>query len=241
MTRALVTGASGVLGAAIARRLASDGLGLVLHAHRNRARAEALAEELCAAHGDSTATVISCDLTDTEATATTLEPLLAEGPIEVAVSNAGVHDDAPMAGMTPAQWKQVIDVSLHGFYNAVHPLLMGMIHARHGRVIAVSSISGSLGNPGQTNYAAAKAGLHGAAKSLARELGSRGITVNVVAPGIIESDMTAAHFDADTVRRLVPAQRMGRPDEVAAVIGFLASPAAAYVSGQIIGVDGAMT
>jgi len=241
MTRALVTGASGVLGAAIAHRLAGDGHAVICHGNRNGELVAALASELDSVHGAGTASVIAFDVTDADATAEALQGILADGPIDIVVSNAGIHDDAPMAGMTAQQWRQVVDVSLNGFFHVVQPLLIDMMRGRWGRVIAISSVAATLGNRGQTNYAAAKSGLHGAAKSLAREVGSRGITVNVVAPGIIESDMVGDRFDADAVRALVPAGRMGRPEEVAALVGFLASREADYVSGQVIGVDGAMT
>ena len=241
MKRALVTGGSGALGSAIARRLAADGLFVYVHANRNAERAQAVVADIEAEHGAGRAAAVVFDVTDDAATASALEGLLEAGPIQVIVSNAGVYQDGPMAGMSTEQWRKPIDVSLHGFFHVTRPLLLPMIRQRWGRVIAVSSVSGVMGNAGQTNYAAAKAGLHGAAKSLARELASRGISVNVVAPGVIESEATAEQFDAQTIRALVPMRRMGRPEEVAALVGFLAGEDAGYVSGQIIGIDGAMT
>ena len=166
--------------------------------------------------------------------------LLQTGPIQILVNNAGVHDDAVMAGMRREQWDKVIDVNLNGFFNVTQPLLLAMIRTRWGRIINMSSIAGVMGNRGQANYAASKAGLIGASKSMAQEMGSRGITVNVVAPGIIEGSMTKAVFDQDTIKRLVPMARAGRAEEVAHVVAFLASEQAAYVSGQVIGVNGAM-
>jgi 3-oxoacyl-[acyl-carrier protein] reductase len=142
--------------------------------------------------------------------------------------------------MSGEQWRRVIDVSLHGFYNVTQPLLLPMMGTRWGRVISISSIAGVMGNRGQANYAAAKAALHGASKSLAIELGSRGVTVNVVAPGIIAGEMTANVFNDEQIKQLVPMRRSGKPEEVAAVVGFLASDAASYLSGQVIGVNGAM-
>lgn len=241
MKRAIVTGASGALGGAIARRLAADGFFVYAHANRNRDRAEAVVADIEAAHGTGRATAIRFDVADAQACAAALEQALEAGPIQVVVSNAGLYRDGPMAGMSEAQWRAPIDVSLHGFFHVGQPLLLPMIRQRWGRVIAISSVAGVLGNSGQTNYAAAKAGLHGAAKSLARELASRGITVNVVAPGLIESGDTAEQFDAARIRALVPMRRMGQPEEVAALVSFLASEDAGYISGQIIGIDGAMS
>jgi 3-oxoacyl-[acyl-carrier protein] reductase len=238
MKRALITGASGAIGAAIGRRLAADGYHVILHANRNLAAAETLATELIAA-GQS-AEALRFDIADRAATAAAIDALLASGPVQVLVNNAGSHDDAVFPGMRPEQWQQVIDVSLNGFFNVTQPLTMPMIRTRWGRIITISSVAGIAGNRGQTNYAAAKAGLHGATKSLALELASRGITVNAVAPGIIASAMSADSFDTEAVARLVPMKRVGAPEEVAALVGFLASEAASYITGQIISVNGGM-
>lgn len=236
MIRALVTGGSGDIGAAICRRLAADGCHVVVHAASNPERAEALVDELV---GRGASAQAACfDLTDREATERELAVLLADDPLQVLVSNAGIHDDAPLAGMSPQQWHRVIDVSLHGFYNVCRPLLLPMIGTRWGRVIAVSSIAGQLGNRGQANYAAAKAGLHGAIKSLAQEVASRGVTANAVAPGIIAGSMSDGAFDSDFIGKTVPAKRAGSPDEVADLVGFLASDRAAYITGQVIGING---
>ena len=230
--RALVTGASGALGAAIARRLAADGFEVIAHAHGNLDLAKGLAKEI----GGK---AIAFDVTDGAAASAALESLLDAGPIQVLVNNAGVHDDAPLAGMTHEQWRRVIDVSLEGFYNVTKALVMPMARTRWGRIVSISSASARLGPRGQANYAAAKAAIEAASRSLAREMGSRGITVNCVAPGIIESP-SAEVFDADAIKSMVSLQRVGRPDDVAAVVSYLASDAAAYVTGQTIPVDGGL-
>ena len=237
--RALVTGGSGDIGGATCRQLAAAGLHVVVHANANLGRAQALVDAIH--HDGGSAQAVSFDVADAEATGVAIEALLADGPIQVLVNNAGIHDDAPMAGMSGAQWKRVIDVSLHGFFHVTQPLLLPMARTRWGRIVSVSSVAGVLGNRGQANYAAAKSALHGASKSLAREMGSRGITVNVVAPGVVAGRMAQAAFPAEAVRQMVPVGRMGAPEEVAAVIGFLCSEAASYVNGQVIGVDGGMT
>lgn len=238
MRRALVTGASGDIGAAIALRLAHDGHHVILHSHRQPQRTEQLAEMLT--NGGKSAETVRFDVTDEVTTRRSLEVLLQTGPIQIFVSNAGIHSDAPLAGMTANQWRPVIDVSLHGFYNICHPLLLPMLATRWGRVIAMSSVSGVLGNRGQANYAAAKSGLHGAVKSLSLEVASRGITANAIAPGVIHTPAIAAQFNDEAIRRLVPAGRMGRPEEVAALVSFLASSEAAYITGQVISIDGGM-
>jgi len=236
--RALVTGGSGDLGGAICRRLAGDGLHVIVHANSNRARAESVVAEIVAAGGSAQA--VAFDVADGEATRAAIATLLESGPIQVVVNNAGIHDDAPMAGMSESQWKRVIDVSLHGFFHVTQPLLLPMARMRWGRIVSVSSVAAVLGNRGQSNYAAAKAALHGASKSLAREMASRNITVNVVAPGVIAGRMADAAFPPGMVKQLVPAGRAGTPEEVAALVGFLCSDAAGYINGQVIGVNGGM-
>jgi len=238
MKRALVTGGSGAIGAAISRRLAADGMHVIIHANRNIAAALALRDALLA-NGDS-AQAVQFDVADAAATQAAMESLLEDGAIQVLVNNAGIHDDAVFPGMRRDQWHRVIDVSLHGFFNVTQPLSIPMIRSRWGRIITISSISAIIGNRGQTNYAAAKGALHAATKSLALELASRGITVNAVAPGIIASAMSEKTFDADAIARIVPMRRAGKPEEVADLVGFLASEQAAYITGQIISINGGM-
>jgi len=238
LKHALVTGGSGGIGAAICRRLAADGCHVVIHANRNLDHAARLADEIRTAGGSAAA--LAFDVTDAAATTAALETLLADAPIQILVNNAGIHDDAVFPGMRPEQWQRVIDVSLNGFFNVTQPLTMPMMRTRWGRIITISSVAGITGNRGQANYAAAKGALHAASKSLSQELASRGITVNVVAPGIIDTTMSADAFDAAAIARIVPMKRAGRPEEVADLVGFLASDRAAYISGQVISINGGM-
>jgi 3-oxoacyl-[acyl-carrier protein] reductase len=238
MKRALVTGGSGSLGSAIARRLAAAGHHVVIHAHRRIDIADALAAEL--RDQSCSAEAVQFDLVDPAATQGAMTRLLADGPIQILVNNAGIHDDVVLPGMAREQWSRVLDVSLNGFFNVTQPLLLPMIRTRWGRIVSLSSVSAILGNRGQVNYAAAKAGLHGATRSLSRELASRGITVNAVAPGIIDLPMTAAAFPQEAIERLVPMKRAGQPNEVADLVEFLASDRAAYITGQVISINGGM-
>jgi 3-oxoacyl-[acyl-carrier protein] reductase len=237
--RALITGASGGIGAAICRRLARSGHQLYLHAHRGSERVQELAQQLNAECPQ--AQVLQFDVTDAAATQAALAPVLEAGPIQILVNNAGIHDDAAFPGMTALQWQRVIDVTLNGFFNVTQPLLMPMIRTRWGRIINISSVAALIGNRGQVNYAAAKGGLNSATRALALELARRGVTVNAVAPGIIESDMSEDHFDAATIARLVPLKRAGSADEVAHLVDFLAGDAAGYITGQVISINGGMT
>jgi 3-oxoacyl-[acyl-carrier protein] reductase len=207
--RALVTGGSGALGQAISVSLAQAGHEVWVHANHNLAQAEAVAQRIVAAGGAAHA--IAFDVTDADATEAALARVLDGAPVQILVNNAGVHDDAPMAGMTREQWRRVIDVSLNGFFNVTQPLLMPMIRTRWGRIINIASVAGVMGNRGQVNYAAAKAGLIGATKSL-----------------------------AERIKQLVPAQRAGQPEDVAGMVAYLASDAAAYVTAQVLSVNGGL-
>jgi len=238
MKRALVTGGSGGIGAAICKRLAADGHHVIVHANRSHEKVATVVAEILAAGGGAEA--IAFDVTDRAATAAALEVLLEAGAIQILVNNAGIHADAVFPGMSGEQWDRVVDVSLNGFFNVTRPLTLPMIRTRWGRIINISSVAGIIGNRGQVNYSAAKGALHAASKALALELASRGVTVNAVAPGIIATDMIEGAFDAEAIKALVPMQRAGQPEEVADLVAFLASERAAYISGQVISINGAM-
>jgi len=220
------------------RELAGQGLHLIVHAHAQTDAAERLAREIRDAGGSAGA--LSCDLRDVSSTAAALDRVLADGVPQIVVHNASTHDDAPFAGMSERQWRGVLDVSLTGFYAITRPLLLPMIATRWGRIVAISSVSAVIGNRGQVNYAAAKAGLIGAVRALSLEVASRGVTVNAVAPGIIESPAVAAALDRKRITELVPMKRAGTPAEVAALVGFLVSERAAYITGQTISINGGM-
>lgn len=234
--RALITGASGGIGGAVARRLAANGCHVVLHGSSSPDALEALREEI-EAEGGSAETVLF-DLRDDAGVSTSMEALLSAGALQILVHNAGVHDDAPLAGMADEQWDRVLDISLNGFYRVARPAILPMIRTRWGRIVCISSISAIIGNRGQVNYAAAKAGLHGAVKALALEYADRGVTVNAVAPGIIRAPDGTVPIPKDRLEALVPMKRAGEPEDVAELTGFLASDKAGYVTGQIISVSG---
>jgi 3-oxoacyl-[acyl-carrier protein] reductase len=236
--RALVTGGSGALGAAICAALARDGCEVLVHANRNIASAQAVASTIEATGGHARA--IAFDVTEPQATRAALEALSDAGPIQVLVNNAGIHEDAPFPGMGAEQWSRVLAVSLQGFFNVTQPLAMPMARTRWGRIVSMSSVAARIGNRGQANYAAAKAGVEAASRTLARELGSRGVTVNCVAPGIVDSGMADGVFDAAAIARMVPLQRAATAGEIAAVVAFLCSDAAGYITGQVVPVDGGL-
>jgi 3-oxoacyl-[acyl-carrier protein] reductase len=236
--RALVTGASGAIGQAIAERLGRDGVHVIAHANGKLDVASAVVGRIVAAGGSGEA--VAFDVTDGDAARSACERLLGGGPIQIVVNNAGVHDDAVFPGMRAEQWHRVIDVSLNGFFNVTQPLVMAMMRTRWGRIVNVSSVAALTGNRGQVNYAAAKGAINSATKALALELASRGITVNAVAPGIVDSGMAEGTFDRATIERLVPMKRAGSAREVASLVAFLASDEAAYISGQIVSINGAM-
>jgi 3-oxoacyl-[acyl-carrier protein] reductase len=237
--RALVTGSSGQIGAAICRRLALAGHFVYAQAHRGIAAAHALVAEITAAGGHAHA--LAFDITDGAATRAQLEAVLADGAIQILVNNAGIHDDAVFPAMSEQQWHRVIDVSVDGFFNVTQPLMLPMIRTRWGRIVTTSSVAALMGNRGQVNYAAAKGALNSATRALALEVATRGITVNAVAPGIIATSMTDTMFDEETIARLVPMKRLGLPEEVASLVAFLVSEEAAYMTAQVISINGGMT
>ncbi|MDM0031209.1 3-oxoacyl-ACP reductase FabG [Variovorax sp. J22P271] len=236
--RALITGASGALGAAIAQRLARNGATVLLHANSRPESVAQLAATITAAGGKAECVVF--DLRSDDAAQAACLRLLEGGPVQVIVNNAGVHDDAVLPGMRPEQWHKVIDVSLNGFFRVTQPLLLPMLRTRWGRILNISSVASLTGNRGQVNYAAAKGALNSATKALSLEVAARGVTVNAIAPGIIASPMADGVFDAAMINQMVPAKRAGTPDEVAALAGFLASDEAAYITGQVISINGGM-
>ena len=224
MKRVLVTGSSRGIGKAIAERLAADGFAVVTHAVRSP-----LAD-------------LHFDVSDRDAVRDVLEAdIAANGPYHGVVLNAGVNADAPFPVLEGDMWDRVIDTDLTGFYNVLKPLVMPMVSNRiRGRIVAISSVSGIVGNRGQVNYSAAKAGVIGAVKALAVELAKRGITVNAVAPGVIETEMAASIEEPELVRKAIPMRRFGTCEEVAAAVSFLFREESAYITRQVISVNGGL-
>jgi len=239
MSRALVTGASRGIGAAIAKALARAGHLVIINYRTQREQAEAVLAEIEREGGR--AVLAPFDVRDRELVAHTLEQLLLDPePIDVLVNNAGIAKDNPFPSISWEDWEQVTRTSLDGFFNVTKPLVMPMVRRKYGRIITISSVSGVTGNRGQTNYAAAKAGLIGATKSLSKELAKRRITVNAVAPGLIDTEMTK-EAPVEEILKHIPMARLGRAEEVADLVAFLASDRAAYITGQVIGINGGLS
>lgn len=236
--RALVTGASRGIGAAIAEALAANGHPIILNYRTNRQAAESVRARIEGAGGQ--VEMAAFDVTDRRAATECIERLLtSDTPVGIVVNNAGVARDQPFPAIPPEDWDLVTRTSLDGFYNVTRPLIMPMIRRRWGRVINIASVSGLIGNRGQVNYSAAKAGLIGATRSLALEVAKRGITVNAVAPGLIETDMIK-NVPIDEVLKVIPMRRLGRPEEVAKLVAYLSGEDAAYITGQVIGINGGL-
>ncbi|MBW1687205.1 MAG: 3-oxoacyl-ACP reductase FabG [Deltaproteobacteria bacterium] len=238
--RVLVTGASRGIGRAIALALARAGFAIAINYRERRDAAEDTLARIQGIGGD--ATLLAFDVADRAACKQALESdLAAHGSYYGVVCNAGVHADAPFPGLTDQAWDSVIRTNLDGFYNVLRPLVMPMVRARSGgRIVTISSASAVVGNSGQVNYSASKAGLIGATRSLALELAKRNITVNSVAPGLIKTDMTEG-LPVDEIAKLIPMRRLGTPEDVAGVVAFLFSEDAAYITGQVVSVNGGLT
>jgi 3-oxoacyl-[acyl-carrier protein] reductase len=235
---ALVTGASRGIGAAIARRLARDGFDIVVNFRTSRSAAETVAAAI--AQSGRQAWLDPYDVTDRAATRAALERMLAERGVPTAVVvNAGITRDGLLAFMGDEEWDTVIATALGGFYNIIRPLIGPLLKARRGRIVSIASVSGLMGNAGQVNYSAAKGGVIAASKALAREIAKRSITVNVVAPGLIDTDMLAG-LPIEQMLKVVPMARLGTSEEVAAAVSFLCSSEAGYITGQVLSVNGGL-
>ncbi len=232
---ALITGASRGIGAATAIELARDGYDIWLNYRTNHDAAGAVAKAIEDCGG--VCTLLAFDVSNGEQTSAVLEPLLKDKSPDVLVNNAGIADDTMLFWMSPEQWSGVLSVHLDGFFNVTRLLIASMIRKRRGRIINIASTSGQTGMPGQVNYSAAKAGLIGATKALAKEIAQRGILVNAVSPGFIETEMTE-ELPTEQVLSMIPLGRFGKADEVAKVVTFLCSDAATYITGQVINVNG---
>jgi 3-oxoacyl-[acyl-carrier protein] reductase len=238
--RALITGASRGIGAAIAEALARAGHPVILNYRSNHAAAQALKAKI--ESGGGQAELLPFDVASAEESAAAMERLVAEDeakPLGIIVNNAGLARDNSFPVMERPDWEIVTRTTLDGFYNVTRPLLMCLVRRRWGRIVNISSVSGLVGNRGQVNYSAAKAGLIGATRALASEVARRGVTVNCVAPGLIETDMIK-DAPVEEILKVIPMRRLGKPDEVAALVAFLASDAAAYITGQVIGINGGL-
>jgi 3-oxoacyl-[acyl-carrier protein] reductase len=235
----LVTGSSRGIGRAIALRLAQDGYDIVVHCRSRRAQADEVAQQIFALGRQ--VRVLQFDAADRDATRAAIEGDIEQhGAYYGVVCNAGIAADAAFPAMSGDEWDRVIHTNLDAFYNVIHPLTMPMVRRRKpGRIVTLASVSGLIGNRGQTNYSAAKAGIIGATKALAVELASRAITVNCVAPGLIETEMISDEV-RDEALKLIPAKKIGRPEDVAALVAFLMTPDAGYITRQVISVNGGM-
>ena len=235
----LITGASGGIGRAIALLLASQGYTLALHYNKNKQAATTLLNEITANGGH--ARLLSFDISNRKQAAKEIcHDMKTNGVYYGVVCNAGINSDNPFPILEGDQWDSVLRTNLDGFYNVLKPIVMPMVENRiHGRIVTISSISGVVGNRGQVNYSAAKAGIIGATKALAIELAKHKITVNCVAPGIIETEMTK-DLPLEEVKKIIPVRRLGRPEEVASLVGYLMSEDAAYITRQVISVNGGM-
>jgi 3-oxoacyl-[acyl-carrier protein] reductase len=238
---ALVTGASRGIGRAVALKLADDGFAVAVNYAASVEKADAVVDQI-KAHG-GTAVAIQADVSDPDAVASLIATVEEElGPVTVLVNNAGITDDGLLLRMSTDQWDRVLSTNLRSVFLCTKAVLRGMIRAKGGRIINISSVSGVAGNAGQANYAASKAGVIGFTKSIAKEVGSRGITVNAVAPGFIATDMTDALGDnvTDAATAQISLGRLGEPEEIASVVGYLASDGSSYITGQAIVVDGGL-
>jgi 3-oxoacyl-[acyl-carrier protein] reductase len=235
---ALITGASRGIGAAIAKKLAKDGFPVIINYAKNTEAANEVKSEIEA--GGGRAELMQFDVRDRALVSSLLETKLGEGVhIGVLINNAGITKDGPFPGMSFEAWEDVTRTSLDGFFNVTRALTMPMVRQKWGRIVTISSVAGVMGNRGQANYAAAKAGLIGATKSLAMEVAKRNVTVNAVAPGLIETDMSAT-APVEEILKLIPMRRLGQPDEVASLVSFLVSDQASYITGQVIGINGGL-